>query len=583
MAQRCARCNQTCNCTRNTRAVGSYVAGPGVSNGVVYSNSSTVNTNCGPTVGRTNLAVTNDYDAAAAAYTVSNKSTYTTQIGRSTNINVSTSRIIYVDAETGLEVGEVGNRARPYRCINTAYAAAAARATCDQPMMVFLNPGVYYLTSPLELAHNVLIQGTSLEATTVYGAFQSNCLKKNETATLRDFTAVSYYQPTMTMNSDGNVTLKYMRTLNLNVQANCQDATQINGVIYPKQTPPAYPNRRFVYAVTRGTLALEEVRSELDTGDPLGSSETAIFGVNDTAEVLLRYANSVNNIILRNSNNGAQNKYVSTLYANSTVGNRMRILTYNNLNLFNLADATDNNLNVQHWHTLNNVAAPRVEALSTSDRIEINPLVPLVGTNVSTTTTPIQALLKNDDAVTSYQPNSFFFHNFTHTTMRYLSADDTNKFSIRTNTVAGRSVLHQFAVSNIERIPPVDNVYAPSFVNGAQGAADNLRNGANVWTIIPLTNTTPNPWVVRPRDSTFEIKPSAPATTIILPGIRTEILRRIIVNSQNANPTTVQAQAGETVSLAGAFANTQVIPPFVMGILWGPGRNDTDWRLELVP
>jgi hypothetical protein len=166
--------------------------------------------------------------------------------------------------------------------------------------------------------------------------------------------------------------------------------------------------------------------------------------------------------------------------------------------------------------------------------------------------------------------------------MRYLSSDDANKFTILTNTVSGRAVLHQLAVSNIEKVPPSNNTYVPSFINGAQAAADNLRNGANISTILALTNTTLFPWTVRAHDHVIEVKASAPAYTIVLPPVRPDVLRRIIINSQNANNTTVQAQAGQTVSLNGASANTQIIPPFNMGILYGPGRTDTDWRLELV-
>lgn len=512
--------------------------------------------------------------------------TTTTRVSRSANCStVNVSRTIYVDSVNGTELGDSTGTSCAYKCVNCAYRNAVLRASAEIPFTVYLRPGLHFMITPINLVGNVVVQGLSPETTFLYGSFNSNCMNKTQSSTLRDFSLVSYYTPAVTHSSDGTLNVRQMQVYHLNVAYAPDDPNRILGVATPPYINSPYPPRKFAFVATRGTLAVEDSKIEMDVGDPTGNSETAIIGVNNptnntaTLPVVIRMERSTFNMHVANSATGAVNKNISTLYLNSTTNGPINVRAFNNIATHTMASTVDGGTNMQYVHTVNNTQAPAVEILSSNDRVEYFPR----DSYVASATEPTQALIMMSENQATYLPQAFFRHNFTVPTIRYMSPAPARKYTVRSNSLLARVVLHQASITNLEQVPPIEFESSISHVNGAQAEADNLRNGAHVTTIAHLSTSVNGPvYVVKPIDSILQINANTGPMTVNLPALRADSVRDFQISNLTGSVAnvTVAAAAGENIKYLGVIAPTITILPGQTVHITGPGSGVGIWDAE---
>jgi hypothetical protein len=337
------------------------------------------------------------------------------------------------------------------------------------------------------------------------------------------------------------------------------------------------------FVINSGSFSINNSNIEMASPNPQGNTDTSIFKITDNGPVSisLERTNSVN--MFDNANTTATNKFVSVINYSSNNGNLIKIKSLNGLHQILVADTTDPNSTLLFAHAVNNVTNPSIELISNNDRIEHN----TQNNFVAATTTPIQAVIRVDDFAGTYLSSFFFRNNLTVPTIKYLSNDDTNKYSVITNSNLSRTFLHHISVVNLDKVPPVlfsGNALSlgqKTYVIGAEAEGDNLRNGAYVSTNRLITSLDGTAYLVQPQDYALVTDSTAlPGLVITLPVSRTITQRILTVLIQGPNNVVVAAQAGEQINKNGVISPTVTLTTgqfarFINSI--GPGYQ---WSLE---
>ena len=488
------------------------------------------------------------------------------------------SRTVFVDSTFGTACGEFQNPNRPFRTVRQGIKNASKHVTSTNPVTIMVRPGVHISQKPIVLVSNVFVQGSGIDETLVYAQFAAvnscdpNACNANFATAVSDLSIVSYFNTSYFHDSDGKVSFRRLKIYQLNTLYPCNDPRKNNQLLTPECVPNPTPSKPAV-TVLRGTFEINNSNIQLDLGNPSPNSDSPVFSITDKANVNVSLERTNSLVRVNNADNNGANKFISIIAYTSNNGNVMNLKSMNGLHTIQVQDSTDSGAFLLFVHATNNVSNPRVTFISNNDRLDLES--PTLSTG--SLTAPAQAVIKVDENVATYvnDINYFFKNNLAVPTIKYLSSDTLNKFTVIQDSPNAKTFLHHLSVVNQEMAPPTGGISLRPQVIGIEAEADNVSNGAAYTLIVtlPNANTVANTYTLRAADRVLRVDPGSPALTIILttPQILRE--RTVRIYNKSSNNVTVQTQAGEIINRNNVLSTSIVLAPGDAVELFSSGNN----------